>query len=255
MNTLRNITIINTSSVSDDDTLSAAFIKRGAKVLNFPMIEIVPVVDCYLKENLNKIEKFNIIIFTSKNGIKYFFDFIIDNLPDVYKKINSKFIVIGTRTAKELQKYNLKPFYISKSGSAKGMLQEFSGKKILNKDDSVLLVLGSLAPDIIENNLRKLCNIKRINVYNTIPIIDYSQEIFEKIISGSYNLITFASPSAVYNFVEIMRSKIDFKVLHAVAIGKTTEKALLDSNIKTLITASSSDAEIFADEIANYVDN
>lgn len=245
--------IINTSAISEDNTLSVALKQKGVEVIDFPMIEIVSLSYSYLKANVNNLKKFNYVIFTSKHGVKYFFDYIIDKLPDVYKKMNSKFIVIGKRTAKELEKYSFKAFYISENGNAKGMLQEFIEKNFFQSNDNVLLVLGCLAPDTLEDYLKNVCKVKRINVYNTMPINNYSKEIFDKIISGSYNLITFASPSAVYNFAKIMRGKINFNVIHAAAIGKTTGKAMLDSDIKPLLTASYPDAENFADEIANIL--
>ena len=245
MKTLKGKKIISTRPISTYDGITSYLIERGAEIINFPMIEIS---ENPLKIDelniLNYLNQFNWIIFTSQNGVKFFFQ-LIEKL-----KLNQKikFAVIGNKTASELQNQGFNPNYISKGNTSELFIQELNDG-IIDSNDSVLLALGDIAGTVLEDGLISKSNTKRINVYKTKFVENYSQEIANQIQANQYDIIIFTSPSGVNRFSEIIQNRN----IKAASIGKTTEKSLLKHNIKPQITATKSDSEIFAKEIENYL--
>ena len=73
MKGLENKVIISTRPLSQDDSMINYLTQQGAIVNEFPMIEISQAeIDDNISETLEQIDSFNWIIFTSKNGFKYF---------------------------------------------------------------------------------------------------------------------------------------------------------------------------------------
>ena len=87
------------------------------KIFHFPMIST----EILLNESF-EIEKFEFIVFTSKNGVKFF----LKSFKDINKLLNKKIISIGTKTSEILIKNNLSPFLI-----AKKKLLDFDGKRTI----------------------------------------------------------------------------------------------------------------------------
>ena len=80
----------------------------GVSVFHFPMISISKI------DNQIESNDYEYIIFTSKNGVRYF-------LKNLNSKINSnlKFICIGNKTAQSLIENKLTPYFIVKRNYSK----------------------------------------------------------------------------------------------------------------------------------------
>ena len=251
MNTLKNKIIISTRPLSKDDTIKKNLTERGAIVLDFPMIEICPsVISESIINTLQNINSYQWIVFTSKNGVDYFFKFLnILNISAENFSL-SKIAVIGKKTSKELLKNNCKPFLISSGNTSEDLFVElFSKVKIYDK---VLLVLGELADDVLEKGLCEVVDITRINVYKTVEPKTISKDIIKRIKSDKYNIIIFTSPSGFNNFKTTMNKNGIISDFRVACIGKTTEKELLKNNCKPLFVSSKPDGENFAKELENF---
>ena len=89
--------------------------KRGIKVFHFPMIKT-----SFINQeiNLNNVDS---IIFTSKNGVKYFFKnklIMNNNLDDKF------FICIGKKTAQKLKESGFEAGFVCKRNYSKFMAEE-----------------------------------------------------------------------------------------------------------------------------------
>ena len=101
----------------------------GVSVYHYPMISISKI------DNQIDSNDYDYIIFTSKNGVRYF-------LKNLSSKINRnlKFICIGNKTAQLLVENKLNPYFIVKRNYSQFMCEEIKGLNI-DKKAKILLVL------------------------------------------------------------------------------------------------------------------
>ena len=101
-------------------------------VFHYPMIYTLGI-DVNIQPNI-----YNYIIFTSKNGVKYF-------LKNVSTSINRglKFICIGKKTAEVLKRNNLNPDIVVRRNYSKFMCDEIKNMGI-SKNKKLLLIQGNM---------------------------------------------------------------------------------------------------------------
>ena len=106
----------------------------GAEIIEFPTIDIVPPENYEeLDESIDKITTYNWMIFTSRNGVKYFFKRFLDKDMDIRELKGIKICAIGTKTAEELKHYGLKVDLVPDEFRAEGLIQsvqELEGSKL-----------------------------------------------------------------------------------------------------------------------------
>ncbi len=255
--TLRDKIIISARPVYKKDTLKQYLSEKGAVVIDFPMIEISAAeIDDRIKNILSKLDSFHWIVFTSRNGVKYFFkalkelDHNINNLQSV------KIAVIGRSTEEEVKKNGLTPFLVTKGNTSEDLLKEIHSE-VQNSifTVNVLLALGCLASDTMENGLSMIAEVTRIDMYKTTKPRSYSIETLNMIKNNKYYIITFTSPSQVQNFLKITQITNNEQLTKCACIGSTTEKELLKNGIKPVLVSSKSDGITFAKEIEHYLLN
>jgi uroporphyrinogen-III synthase len=142
---------------------------------------------------------------------------------------------------------------ISSGRTAEDLLVEI--KREIQPTDKVLLALGELAEDKLETGLNGICKTERINVYKTIDLEYTTNEIIDRIKEDKYDLILFTSPSGFRNFYKIMLVNKIAPPFRMACIGTTTEKEMLKNNCQPVVVSPKSDAESFADEIEQFLNN
>lgn len=173
----------------------------------------------------SKLSSFHWIVFTSRYGVRFFFEILREIKFDIRALGGVKIASVGRTTTAELNRFHLHPDIESETQSAEGLISyferaHFTGKNILlprsDKGLKFLLTeltrLGNMVTDLpIYNNLEN----------NDIETVDLAQ--FQK--------IYFSSPSGVDSFKRIYGEFPEGVQL--VAKGKTTEhKIKLELNEK-----------------------
>lgn len=251
MNALENKIIISTRPISKNDSIKNHLTEKGATVLDFPMIEICPNdLNESIKTTLQKINSYQWIVFTSKNGVEYFFKYL--NSLNIHSENISaaKIAVIGKETSEEVLKNKCTPFLISSGNTSEDLLKEISEK--IKTCENVLFAIGELAGNTLEKGLSEIANITRINVYKTIRPNFISKDIIERIKNDNYNIIIFTSPSGFMNFKIIMNEHKIFSEFRVACIGKTTEKEILKYTCNPFFVSSKTDGEIFVKELGTF---
>jgi len=249
---LINKIIISTRPISEDDSIKDYLVGKGATVLNFPMIKIYPVaLTDEIRKLLLHIFDYQWIVFTSKNGVKYFFQFLSELGISLEELSAIKIAVIGKKTAAEVVKYYRQPDLISSGNNSADMAYELA--EVLQPTDKVLLALAELANDKLENRLKDLCIAKRFDVYMTEEEDNVSREIIERIKNDDYHIIMFTSPSGFRHFSKIMIDNNITANIRAACIGTTTEEEMLKNNCKPLLVSARSEGESFARQLESYL--
>ncbi len=249
--TLKDKVIISTRALEASDTLPEIIKSSGAKLLSLPMIEIIPSpLDTQMTEDLNNLDSFDWIFFTSKNGVVNFFKQLIDYKGNTTLPKNLKIAVIGLKTGLELEYYGYAPTFISEENTGEELLNRFEAK--YNPENlKILLSLGNLADNTLENRLSVRNTTRRINVYQTGKPAQADQAIIEQIKNDSYDLIVFTSPSTFNNFCSFYDYSLIGKLKMA-SIGSVTTKAIQKAGFEPLFTARKSNAEGIRDAINEF---
>ncbi|ADQ80715.1 Uroporphyrinogen III synthase HEM4 [Paludibacter propionicigenes WB4] len=251
MNTLSGKTIISTRPEVENDRIKSLLQAKGARVLDFPMIstECVLLSD-EIKTVLSDIQSYNWIVFTSKNGVICFCELLQQLGIDPQRLADKKFAVIGKATGEAMQSSIGTPALISRGRTAEDLLQEFQQQ--ITSTDKVLLALAALADDKLEQGLTPLCDVTRIDVYQTYDVDYDTHPALDCISKNEYDLILFTSPSGYRNFHRITE-KLEINELKAACIGTTTEAEMRRLGASPLLVSPQSDADSFANEIERYI--
>ena len=212
--------------------------KNGIKLLHFPMIKTTPIKQ---EVNLNNIDA---VIFTSKNGVQYFFK----NEHVLKSKLEDKFFIcIGKKTAQKLKEFGFEADYTCKRNYSKFMAEEIKENEVL-KDIRCLLVQGSLSDNSLLNSLNSFSNTQKEIFYKT-ELIDKKYSELEEIIHNNEPYIIFTSPSSFDAF----NSFYDSKKVKIVSIGNTTSSHINEKGFVTVLTSGMQSYEGISESLIAFL--
>lgn len=239
---------------------SSSFVKRlkalGADVIEFPTIEIVPPRSwLHLDRAIKNLNNFDWIIFTSANGVKFFFE--------RFKKIDGaifpsslKVCAIGPATAKELRTRGIHVDYIPKEFVAESILKGFKGKKIHGK--KILIARAKKARDILPKGLRKIgAEVEVVETYRTIKPKGAKARIKKILKDQKIDVIAFSSSSTVLHFIELLKGINIHRFLKntlIACIGPVTAKTARDLGLRVDIQPNEYTIPALTNAIAKYFD-
>jgi uroporphyrinogen III methyltransferase/synthase len=204
----------------DQSSVFAVKLKNlGAEVTEFPTIEILPPRSWKkLDEAMNRLRSYDWIVFTSVNGVHFFWRRLKEKRKNLSRLFSLKVAAIGPATAKKLQEKGIRVSYKPKEFVAEGILRGF--KKINLKGRRILLARAEKARDILPKGLRKMgAKVDVVEAYRTAKPIGGSKALKQVLADGKFDVITFTSSSTVNHFVELLKKEDLKKILKGIAIA------------------------------------
>lgn len=255
MSGLHGKTFIATCAEDKTQVLKRLLEPKGARVLSFPLIHIVPANDrlAEIRKDLSNLTTFQWIIFTSTNGVANFF-YWLNELQVPFQASAYKFAVIGKATGEALIQQGIEPHFVSESVDSvefARQLQQVLGSASVK----VLVPTGNLASNNLEKVLGNQHQINYLVVYKTEITSLMDESITKNIIEAAYDMIFFLSPSAVNAFVSIFQQKLTLPAIQSAAIGKVTRKAMEQSGIEPKFVPSLPNLELMAKELEHFYEN
>ncbi len=242
--------VISTQPAERAAELQEALAGTGLDFYSLPMIRTETASpDRELQDVFLHLDNFDLLVFTSRNGVRLFFELLQQQGKAFPGKL--KTAVIGEGTAAELEKLHEKPRFVQPGNTSR----DFAGylkTNVLKGGEKVLLALGNLAPDFLQHALASVATVRRINVYNTLPETHYDKTILQKALTGRYGLLVFSSPSGFSHFYEIYQKERSTAPLRIVSIGQVTTQAILKQARAQVFTARKPGTEGLAAEIKKY---
>ncbi len=195
--------IVVTRTRQQASVLSERLADLGAKVIEFPTIEIKRKNDLSeLIKAINNIQQYHWIIFTSQNAVNIFFDTMKNNNKDSRTLYNSKIAAIGPATSAELSRYFITPDIVPPEYVAEEIINQLKETGIEGK--SVLLPCAAEARLTLKEGLTELgANVDRLHIYDTIIPEDIPAHLIKD--AQTADMITFTSSSTVKNFFRIVQ--------------------------------------------------
>ena len=231
-------TILITRAREQSGEFATRLKKLGAEVIEFPTIEIVPPLRWNeLDQAIHQLKSYDWIIFTSANGVNFFWQRLRKMGKSVYLPSSLKVCAIGPATANQLKERGVFVHYIPKEFIAEAILQGF--EKMAIKGKRILLARAKKARDILPKGLRKMgagCDV--VEAYRTVKPKGGSKRLKKLLTEGKVDVITFTSSSTVNHFAELLKKEDLRKLLKSIAIaciGPVTAKTAKQSGMKTHI--------------------
>ena len=172
----------------------------GAECLECPTIKVAPPDDLKpLDKAIENLSTYDWLIFTSVNGVNFFFNRLFVNNKDVRALSNVHTAVIGPATAKRLFDFGLQSDIVPESYRAESIIKAFAGKDINGK--KMLLPRAKEARPILPLELTRMgAVVDEVTAYCTRAVQDNADLMLTRLKEKTIDLITFTSSSTVKNF-------------------------------------------------------
>lgn len=248
---LENKIFISTRPVGQSAELENLLADESATLISMPTIEIKPLpLDEFSVSQLKNLAAFNWIVFTSPNGLKYFFARLFEIQNNYGLPEHLKIAVVGKKTAAHLECYGTSASFINLGNTAEDFVADFFHR--VNLGERVLFPIGNLARTVIEDKISKKAVCTRILFYETILPETVDNKALQLISNDQYNMIVLTSPSSCTNLLQLLPEKTDLQKLRLVCIGQTTSSEVIRNGIEPLITAGTANSQGIYSAILNY---
>lgn len=227
---------------------------NGAEPIEFPTIRVIPP-DSWdeLDKAIDEIRGFEWIIFTSVNGVRYFFE-RLNRKGDLRLLHGIKICAIGPQTATEIQGHGLIADLIPKEYRAEAIIEEMGREGIAGK--SMLLPRAEIAREILPQELSRMgARVKVVTAYKTIKPVEDLEMVRGLLKNKEISAITFTSSSTVRNFLEMFNKEEVRELIDGTAvacIGPITAKTAEDLGIRTDIMPSKYTMPNLTEAIVKY---
>lgn len=244
---------ISTRPEGQSGELVQLFTKAGANVIEMPLVKIEP---AQLNENekqyFKQLHNFNWLIFTSTNGVYCFFENLQKIQGNQILPESLQVAVIGNKTEQVLNSFGYKSAFTNPGSTGEEFAEYFVQKiQTENSKPNILLALGNIARNVIQNALNEFANCTRLNLYETKSPDSLDDKAIQHILSDKYEMLLFTSPSGVRNFIKLAEN-IQPEKLRIACIGETTSKAAIENNISPVVVAKNSTVADLFESVINY---
>lgn len=181
----------------------------GATVIHLPAIEVIPPASwALLDASIERITDYDFIIFTSANGVDFFFRRLREERSEGVKALAGRVIcAIGPATARALEAAGVVAQVIASESRAEGVLKsivDHLGREELVRGLSFLIPRAKRARDVLPDGLRALgARVDAVETYQTVRPNIQPDSIARLFTENSIDAITFTSSSTVSNFAAL----------------------------------------------------
>jgi uroporphyrinogen III methyltransferase / synthase len=230
----------------------------GAECLEYPTIEILPPLNPQpLKKAIENLTAYDWIVFTSANGVLFFFERLFAAGQDARALGRIKTAAIGPATAGRLREFGLISDIVPSTYRAESVVEAFKNEQLKGK--KILLPRAKEARPILPEELKKMgAEVDEIPAYETRKVTEATNDLVQALEERRIDLITFTSSSTVKNFKALLPPENFKKLIQGVtiaSIGPITSDTAADLGFDVHITAASYTIPGLVEAILQYVQN
>lgn len=236
--------IVITRPYPQGEAMARRLSALGAEVLRFPTIAIAPPEDWgSLDRAVDDAENFDWIVFTSANGVRYFWDHLVARGKDARRLAPVKIAAIGPATAEALARRGITADHLPEKYVAEALAREL-GPKVRGK--RVLLPRADIARRALAEDLKSWgAEVVEVAAYRTVRASLNGQGLRELLQAGRISAVTFTSASTVRNFLAIVGPEYASLLGRTAiaSIGPITSAEVRRAGLKVTI-----EAEVYTEE-------
>jgi len=230
--------IVVTRSRSQAGTFSEALRALGADAYELPTIRIEPPADLLeFGQLVQECHTYDWLVFTSVNGVDAFFEIFFKLYDDTREIGGVRIAAVGPATAARLRELHLHIDLEPETFVAEAVARAFA-KDHTPENEKILIIRPEKARDVLSKELTQMgAIVDEAIAYRTVPETDVPG--ITRFREEGADLITFASSSAVENFMAL---KLPLpKGLLTASIGPVTSKTMQDYGLRVDIEAKRHD--------------
>jgi uroporphyrinogen III methyltransferase / synthase len=259
---LSGITILLTRPRQQSEEMTAMLEGLGASVIHVPMIELKePESWQALDESIHQLDLYDWLIFTSVNGVKYFFQRLAKLRPEPMATLTgASLCAIGLATAKALEQHHVRVDLVATEAHAEGLLKAllfYLGSLQALPGLRFLLPRARHARELIPDELRKMgARVDVVEAYQNVMPEMAGQGLLQLFKDRRVDVITFTSSSTVENFVTLIgREQLPRLLEHSriACIGPVTKATAEAYGLRQIIQPQTSTAEAFVEAIVRAI--
>ncbi len=230
--------IIVTRTREQASELVAGLEEHGANCLEYSTINIEPVESyAILDSELERLNEYHWILFTSLNGVKYFFQRLYYKGMDARNLKGPAIAVVGRSTADLLHQYGINADLIPAVFTGEGLAESLLDMGVGGRN--ILIPRALHAREILPETLRGAgAQVTVAPVYQNVPPQGRKYALRAELEDGKVDMITFTSSSTVRNFLTMVDATDQAELerllsgVQIAAIGPITAKTVTDNGLK-----------------------
>jgi uroporphyrinogen III methyltransferase / synthase len=215
----------------------------GAECIEFPTIQVIPPESWEpLDHVIENLHHYDWLLFTSVNGVRYFFERLDAKGRDGRDLKGVKIGTIGPKTEEAMRGRGIRPDLVPEEFRAEGLVECFRRQGA--KDLKILIPRAAQAREILPEELKRMgALVEVVDAYRTVKPMGDVHKVRDLLAAGEIHMVTFTSSSTVRNFAEMFHSEGDPFALWmektAIAcIGPVTAKTAEEMGFKVGLTAA-----------------
>ena len=215
----------------------------GAEPVPFPVIKTE---QANPKTNLETVleNKYEWTVFSSENGVRWFFSLLNDNGKDARVLGNSRVAAIGSGTQKKLKEMGIIADFVPETYTSRALVDELASKYDL-AGRNVLRVKGYFEQDpLTENLVKKGAEVHPLEVYR-LEKDEPTDMQKDNLMNNGAEAIVFTSGSTVDNMLSVLGERSAEVLMNTIpiAIGPVTATKLEERGILHYIMADQHDLD------------
>ena len=232
--------ILVTRARNQASKLTQGLEELGAECLEAPTIQIVPPADNgkALDEAVAKLPDFDWVIFTSVNGVEFFFNGLEKAGLDSRAMAGLSVCAIGSSTAEALAGHGIRADVVPENFTAEGIIAALYGKA--KAGDKILLPRAAEARNVLPEELTNQgMEVEVVPAYETITADTDSEALTKAFAEHNIDMVTFTSSSTVKNLIKLLGDNaVDLlRGAKIAAIGPVTAETCRKHGLKVAIQA------------------
>ena len=207
-------TIVVTRARSKASALSERLLELGAHVIEASAIktQALPRTE-EMDVAYDGLSSYDGLIFTSAEGVRFFFDGLLDRGLDSRALGSMKVCAIGSATAKSLLDRGIRADIVPPNYQAESVVETITAEQDRVWPERALgelrfvLVQPKVARDVIYKGLSQVgCDVTVLRLYETVQDTSHKEYLEEALRAGEVDYITFTSSSTVTNTKDMLGS-------------------------------------------------
>ncbi len=196
--------IVVTRAREQASDLVRALSDLGAECLECPTIETIPPEKTGpLDDAIARLAAFDWIIFTSVNGVRFFFERLFHQGKDVRALGHIHTAAIGPATADRLKSFGLSSDLVPEAYVAESVIAAFRAHDLRGR--RLLLPRAQEARRVLPEALAAMgAEVAEVAAYQTRPVPTGADRLLDQLTQHRIDLVTFTSSSTVKNFKALL---------------------------------------------------
>jgi uroporphyrinogen III methyltransferase/synthase len=247
--------VLITRTQEQAGTLSECFARYGAEPVVCPTIQTLPPQDYSgLDRAIAQASTYDWIIFTSANGVRYYFDRLVVLHRDVRALAGVKIAAIGVKTAEALKNNQLLVDLIPDESVAEGLLEKLSQSDI--HGTRFLIPRAREAREILPLELERRGGVVDVvEAYRTVRPERGVDRIIDLLRQRKIDVATFTSASTVRNLMEMVNGHDVRSLMEGVVIaciGSITQQTVEEYGLAVQVMPKETTVTKLVEAVVDY---